>query len=221
MIKTWTKILLLLATMTTLAVFIFLNIQNSSKTTGEYMIELNENSTDTNLTDVYLVNQTTQDKKLEITLSDVHQTHYHPAEWINGNLFIIKEVTDANGQTLSELWKFTNKDGDVLISQPSIDFRVDPTGQYIAIVNTFANVSEAEIIFLDTDGNVLKTIARADMEGVADSNALRPLFWQGDDFWFQASEAADTNHLGHINVTTWQTTIYDISDFRPRPDRQE
>lgn len=188
----------------------------------DYDVALEANSTDSTQTDVYRVNELTDQRTLVLTVDRMNRDHYHPAEWVNGTLYLVKSYESETGEWVEELWRFpAGKNGKVIYSHSGLDFRVDESDKHIAIISNSTDLKDSIITFIDTEGNTLKQITRSEIAEIKSDNALRPLFWQKDSFWFTADQAADTNHLGNINLTTDAITVYNISSVYPQPSRDE
>jgi hypothetical protein len=173
---------------------------------GDYHVSIKQNSHNSSLTDVYLYNDITGPEIFFRTISNVYRDHYHAAEFLGGNLYIIERNGKADNLSdqnwTDELWKYEQTgDGIKLYSAKGIDFRVSSDAKQIVIFSqpNIKKVLETTITLIDLNGRVQKTFESNGLPNMDDSKAITPLFWQGDLFWFTANQGSTITDVFTLN----------------------
>jgi len=185
----------------------------------EYEITLTERSDDPGQIDVSVVNLLDDQEVFFITLENVDIDHYHGAEFVNNNLYIIKtNGSDEEGWT-NELWKFSvEEDGLLLYAAERVDFRVAPDESYIVTIEYGpADFGDDQLIFLDKEGSPVQSLLPGNIEESHDGPSwmLDLGEWSSDGsfFWGTYQLAYKPIFFYQVNVETWELTVFDISDL--------
>ena len=203
------------------------DLRPRSSTYGDVEIRMVANPRDSSQTDVCVENRVTGEKALCVTLSDVYLGHYHNCEYHNGNLYIIRRVGYTPEKWYSrewrdELWRYDAEGkGTRIYSAQGFDFRVAPDERYIALRISDLKNTWQRLIFLDFRGNVVQRFT-ADQLTAHDEKVHAPLpahlglvEWSKDgrEFWGVISAGPSPQTFYRIEVSSWQTTLYDISEL--------
>ena len=185
-------------------------ILENSKTS--YEVILKKNSDDASKSDVYIKSEANDRAKFFKTISNVYAQHYHPAEYINGHLYIIRRIGyDGYNDTdwSDEVWKYTSKDdeGTKLYTDKGIDFRVKDDESLIAVA------AENAFVILDKDSNILKSFDKSDLTTNTDEVLeMRPLDWGVNEVWL-GNSGLTLLELTKINASNFSVKKYDLSDL--------
>jgi hypothetical protein len=189
-----------------------------SRTYNGYEFVLTINPQDNSKTDISVKNLKTGDQELYITLPNVDVRHYHPCEYRNGNLYVIKRI-ERDGhpkvEWASELWRYdADEKSTKLHSAKDIDFRMAPNEKYLAI-------REENLVFLDSQGNLLQEVTIKELSSHEDE--LRgPLIvhidllkWSDNStqFWGALQAGPSPQTIYGVKVLLWQKDAYDISEL--------
>lgn len=169
--------------------------QNTNVTTNQENLgnvlgaTVKPNTGNNKLTDVFLQYKSGTEK-LFGTFSDVYAEHYHPVEYHNGNIYLIRRInyTDTEPQNTNwtdELWKIDSQKKETkLYSAKGFDFRVAPDEQNISITVQVAGGVD-ELIMLDGQGQELKKFNINELSLATDGISIEPLNWSDDSrvFW--------------------------------------
>lgn len=148
-----------------------------------FEVVIKENSTDKNLSDIYLKNNKGKETFF-MTLSEIYRHHYHPAEYHDGNLYIIRRTGGEEGfedipDWTDELWKYSSdKQGTKLSSSRGLDFRVSDDGRLIAVVGSESDDTQ-NVVIIDNQGGELVKFAASELE----ADYIDPLVWGKNSFW--------------------------------------
>lgn len=160
--------------------------------TVTYDVVLKINAANSATTDVYLVDPFTNQESLLLSLQEVHRDHYHPAEYHNGNLYVIHRRGDpqTNPNWTDELWVYDqNQQGQKLFSSnQGLDFRASDDGT-VAVLDNLGPATApvgSTVTFINQVGTTLKTFSSTQL-GV---DAFAPLAWGVSSFWVRNSVAA-------------------------------
>lgn len=153
--------------------------------------------------------------------------HYHPAEFHNGNLYVLTGKHTAAGYIYS-LWKFDSRWVSKQIwSGPSPfydDFRVSPDEKYIASEERDArsSVEGGRIVLMDGTGAVLQTVGADVLEPKSTPTeeseevfgAYHLINWSGHTLWFCDGSDRDT---GIENIYVLNADNRSISRYKTEP----
>lgn len=185
----------------------------------EYEITLTERSDDPGQIDVSVVNLLDDQEVFFITLENVDIDHYHGAEFVNNNLYIIKTNGSDEEGWINELWKFSSEeDGLLLYAAEGVDFRVAPDESYIVTIEYGpADFGDDQLIFLDKEGSPVQSLLPGNIEESHDGPSwmLDLGEWSSDGsfFWGTYQLAYKPIFFYQVNVETWELTVFDISDL--------
>lgn len=179
---------------------------------GEYEVVLLENLKDSSDTDVYIKNVETGEEKFFRTIRDVYRDRVRPAEYHDGILYIIRRIGYdgyPDEDWTDELWKYDEgEEGTKIYSAKGLGFRVSPNGEMIAIGAT------EDILFVDTDGNVLKEYSSEELIPTdAEDLSINLLDWSDDSksLWGDLSLTAFPSFFFSIDTGAWVLNQYDVS----------
>lgn len=182
-----------------------------------YSVVIKENPSDKSKSDVYLKDSQTGAETFYMTLADVYRSHYHNAEYHNGNVYIIQrtggdEGYQTNPKWTNELWKYNkDKQGAKLFANRGLDFRVSDDEKFIAITSSGANgVTGEQLTFVQQDGTVLKKL----MPNQMGLKSFAPLLWYGSDFWVSSNMGAGIEKIAKVSANNFQSATYDVSGLK-------
>ena len=193
------------------------NTQPAAQANINYSVVLKENTSDKTKTDVYLKNSKTGQENFYATISDVYSDNYHPAEYHNGNLYIIIRTGgnlgyENNPNWTDELWKYNaQKQGIKLFSNQGLDFRVSDDEKFIVIIGNVGSTANQDLTFTNDSGNVLKafSISQLGLEG-----GVSPIKWSGSYFWgSNYAEAGAIQNIVKIDAINFQIENFDVSNL--------
>lgn len=190
-----------------------------SEAPPEYEITLTERSDDPGQIDVSVVNLLDDQEAFFITLENVDIDHYHGAEFVNNNLYLIKTNGSDEEGWINELWKFSSEeDGLLLYAAEGVDFRVAPDESYIVTIEYGpADFGDDQLIFLDKEGSPVQSLLPGNIEESHDGPSwmLDLGEWSSDGsfFWGTYQLAYKPIFFYQVNVETWELTVFDISDL--------
>ncbi len=181
-----------------------------------YGVVVKENPTNKTKTDVYLKDPKTGQETFYMTLLDINNTHYHNAEYHNGNLYIIHRIGgdtgyETNSNWTDELWSYNQeKQGTKLFSNRGLDFRVSEDEKSIAIVGSGDNnITGENLTFVQNDGTVLKVFSPNQL-GLEN---FSPIKWANSNFWVSSGSGRGISNIVKIEAINFQTTKFDISSL--------
>ena len=163
-------------------------------------------------TDVYLKNTKTGEENLfTVALAYVYDDHYHPSEYHNGSLFIIRRMGyDKEKGVLAEnwtdeLWKYDSEgEGIKLYSARGLDFRAAPGGRYIALLG------DEKLSVINNDGKKMTQLTLEQMRGYQgetfEFREIQLLQWSHDSDSFFALAYPDTLYM--IKTDDWSMDKY-------------
>lgn len=179
-------------------------------------VVLKENNNDKTKTDVFVKNEKNGQETFLITLSDVYTDHYHPAEFHNGNLYIIRRTGGNTGYLTNpnwtdKLWKYwkANQQGVELFLNRGLDFRISNDENFIAIVGGEDNTAGEKLILIKTKNNISKKFDLSQLNLNRES-LLIPIEWSGNDFWARGHIAAATSEIVKINAENSQIKTFNV-----------
>ncbi len=190
----------------------FLNQPKLSDSPQE--VRLSPDPVNPQMTEVFLSDITSHAEKKLFTLSDVYHVHYHPAEFVNGNIYIVKrprgpEASLNSASWTDELWEYSQAgNGKKIYSEPGLDFRVSAEAQRIAI---FASIPDQKLTIADLEGERKKEFLRKDIPDFPEGAVLSPLMWHGQVVWFGATEGLSLIRLFSLDAISGSMTSYDLS----------
>lgn len=174
---------------------------DSNKT---YSVVLKDDPSDNKRTEVLLQDSDTKEQRKFISIENVYSDHYHPAEFKNGNLYIIRRF----GETNDQLWKYgMDKNGVEVFSGKGIDFRVSEDSKFIAVSGGGKEDTVGEeLTLLDQSGKVLKNFA----DSVSGNAIITPYDWIGGVFWVSYKEGPISSALGKLNPVDLSFKKFDL-----------
>ncbi|MBI2843733.1 MAG: hypothetical protein HYX78_10070 [Armatimonadetes bacterium] len=170
------------------------------------------------MSDVFLKDYKTGKVTKLVTVRDVN-IHYHPAEYHNGHLYIIrrpggKEVHVTNPNWTDELWRYTqNGRGTKLWSSKGFDFRVRDDEGMIAVLSHSGQVQglpRSTLYLLNRDRKPIK-IFRAEQLVKTDISFER---WYGRFLWLKDQEEMDISGFVRLDSDSMTIKKYDLSRLR-------
>jgi len=188
------------------------------RTYNGYEFMLISNPQDNSKTDISIKNLKTGEQELYITLPDIDVRHYHPCEYHNGNLYVIKKIRcDGHPEVewTSELWRYdADEKSTKLHTAKDIDFRVSPNERYLA-------VREENLVFLGSQGNPLQGITIKELSSHEDELhgplivRIHLLKWSdnSNQFWGALQAGPSPQTIYRVEVPLWQKVVYDISEL--------
>jgi hypothetical protein len=219
----------------------YINSRKSADTTGEpeYAVVIKPNTEDKASADIFLVDPATQTETFFLTTTNV-ATHYHVAEYRNGNVYLIKRTGEdladfKNENWTDEIWKYdAEKNGTKLFAAKGMDFRASPDGKTIAAFYMDLNTERIEdgwtiaVSFLNDKGRRIKTLTAADLGTEKYEAYVSPIFFAGDQLWFSAGSGPKIDVFGKIDTShKFAMTKFDVAEemvqigeFSLNPDRE-
>jgi hypothetical protein len=166
-----------------------------------------------NLTDVYLKDLETEEEEFFITVSDFHTTHYHPYEYHNGHLYIIRRIGDTTGESWAdELWRYDQDNQEKkLYSLAGLDFRVSEDESIIAIKEP-----GNEFTLLDNQGDVLKKFLLSDLIDTSSADESTDIYFtevNSEDIWLDVVIHMELQSIKQINTTSYEVITHDLKDL--------
>jgi hypothetical protein len=193
----------------------------TSSISGSYAVSLSINPEDTNQTQVLLnIDGTTQ---IFGIIEDVYTYHYHPAEFVDGSLYIIRRFGDIETDDWSDqLWKYETADnGALLYEGKGLDFRVAPDGHVVAV---FAGSSPDEVAILDPGGIAVQILLTKESLDLNSDYSLSYLSMANDGLWLSEAQGIqrmnvigydfDSGKINRWNISDAPIGIHE-SDFNP------
>jgi len=184
--------------------------QQQAEISGDYDVVIKENPENSAKSDIYLKDKSGQETFF-ITLDEVYKHHNHPAEFHQGNLYIIQRTGGEDGYQditdwTDQLWKYdSSKEGMNLYSSRGLDFRVSNDDKLIAIVGSGPDETEI-LVFTDTLGNVRQEF-NVDVNGV-----INPLIWGQNSFWFVAIVPPYPVAFIKVETDSFELIEFDVED---------
>jgi len=185
----------------------------------------------TDIFDIFIKDEKSGEETFLMRLDKVYASHYHFAEYHNGNLYIIREF-GYNPQTMTysedytrELWRYDKEGGGKkLFSAKGIDFRVDPKEKFVAMES--GDVSIGEILTI-IDPNTSEIKLRASAETLIHPDLSRDIgeeirgisigldYWSGDGrfFWGDLFFTAHPQQFFKVDTTNWKIIKYNVSSL--------
>ncbi len=185
--------------------------QEQVSLSGDFEVVIKENS-DKTKSDIYLKDSSGKETFF-LTAKDVYKHHIHPAEYKNGNLYIIQRTGGEEGYQdipdwTDELWKYdSKKQGTKLYSIRGLDFRVSNDNKLIAIIGSGSDNKDM-VGFIDTSGKQLAEFGGDDL-GIS---LMKLLVWGENTFWL--ADLALPYPVAFIKFDTnpFQASKYDVEN---------
>jgi len=143
---------------------------------------------------------------------DVYTSHYHPAEFVDGNLYIIRRIGNTNTDNWNDqLWKYQTADeGVVLAEKQGLDFRVSSDGNTIAV---FAGSFPSIVQIINSNGDDLKILETGRL-ALSDDSSLEYLAMTDDSLWLGSVQG-----IGLMNVYAYtfgadELRSWDVSELK-------
>jgi LysM repeat protein len=190
-----------------------------SRMYGDFEFTLITHPADSSKTDIYVRNVETGERELFVTLPDVCAKHYHPCEYHDRNLYVIRRIGYdgyPDDTWTDELWRYDADGAGVkLYSTQGLDFRVAPDEKHIAI-------RRENLIFIDALGNPLQEFTVEQLSSHEDKSREYPsvhaalLKWSDDSttFWGALQSGPRPTTMYSIRVPSWELKAYDLSEPR-------
>lgn len=190
--------------------FIFF-LQNSQTETvtfsGSHDVTLSVNPENTNVTQVSLLIEGTP--QVFGIIPDVYTQHYHSAEFVGGNLYIIRRIGNLDTEAWTEqLWKYETADkGTNLYDGQGLDFRVSPDGNSIAV---FVGSSPSTVAILDSQGNETYTLDTERLS-LTDEFSLSYLAMTDNALWLGTKQGIALMNIHTYTFKTNELMSWDVS----------
>jgi hypothetical protein len=188
-------------------------VEDAETFQGEYEIVLLENIKDSSDTDVYIKNVETGEEEFFRTIPDAYRSHYHPAEFYGGTLYIIRRIgydDYPDEEWTDELWRYEPEgEGERIYTTQGLDFRVGPEESIIAI-----NTHES-LVLLSNSGDELKIfepreIITSSEELEYERMDFRVFAWGDGDVWLSNTIVASLQGLVNIDLGDYSVKKYDL-----------
>lgn len=174
---------------------------------GSHDVTLSVNPENTNVTQVSLLIEGTP--QVFGIIPDVYTLHYHSAEFVGGNLYIIRRIGDIDTEAWTEqLWKYETADkGTNLYDGQGLDFRVSPDGNSIAV---FVGSSPSTVAILDSQGNEISTLDTERLS-LTDEFSLSYLAMTDNAIWLGAKQGIALMKIHTYTFKTNELISWDVS----------
>jgi hypothetical protein len=184
----------------------------ASNHTESYQVITRPNPSNGLLTDVYILNISTQEEKLFITIDNVNSGNYHAGEYHNGNLYIMRRIgnSEVDQNWSDELWRYDIQgNGKMLFSNKGLDFRVAPDESYVAVAYQTTNTYVSMLAFINKNGEVIREF-NLDPTGLYLNS---PNQWSDDDsqFWGTLQIEATPKTIYQITISNWDVKKFDVT----------
>lgn len=125
-----------------------------------------------------------------------------PAQYINGNLYLIKTVYDTDGYSNRTLWKLDSEKNEYQIDNTTdiMDFKVAPDERYIA-VHLMRN--DGMFLILNSSGEKLEQLANSE-SGAEQSIDGRLIGWTSDGSYVYYH---DGRNILRATAPTWKAEV--------------
>ncbi len=183
--------------------------------TGSYYVTIEDNSSDSSKSDIYITDKTTAEKKLFLTTDSVYREHFHNSEFHQGHLYLIKRTGNSEYPSqdwIDELWRYDSSGrGTKLISVQGLTFLVTNNEQYIAID------AYDRIVILDNQGKTVKEYPLGQLSRINQSNIayhkIETWSQNGQYLWGYSKSLADeiSFDVFRINTSDWSVEIYNLT----------
>lgn len=174
---------------------------------GSHDVTLSVNPENTNVTQVSLLIEGTP--QIFGIIPDVYIQHYHSAEFVGGNLYIIRRIGDTNTEEWTDqLWKYRTVNEGVMLTQgQGLDFRVSPDGQTIAV---FVGSFPFSVEVLNSEGSKIQTL---DIGRLAFSEdfSLEFLAMTNDTLWLGAKQGIALMNIHAYTFRSNELINWDVS----------
>lgn len=168
----------------------------------EIEVVVEENPSDKTKTDVFLKDKRIGQETLFITLSDVDIDYYHPAEYHNGNLYIIRRASEE----IDEIWRYNQqKQGEKLYAGRWFGFRVKDDEKVITITTA------EEFNLLDNNGNKIKTFKADEVLVSPAGPQFEVVAWAPNAVWLDNTFGPNLTGLVKIDTSAFTIVKYDLS----------
>jgi|GEM_PF-4322312 len=166
-------------------------------------VSLKSNVSNTGITDI-VAQLNNGDVQTIATYNDIYVDHYHPIEYLNGDVYVIRRIGDPevdSGWT-DQLWKIGLDGSEVMLyAEQGIDFRVSSDEQYIAIADSTAI---GQVFFINKDGVKVKSFLLNQLAIDPDAKDSEMYSWSNDgkSFW-GGVYFANQEDIFQISVDDW------------------
>lgn len=194
------------------------------RTYGGFEFALTANPQDERKTDITITNLASGEQAQLVALADVYAIHYHPCEYHNDSLYVIRRIGAdiySSSEWPDELWRYRS-DGTAtrLYSAQGLDFRAAPTGQYVALRTSSGRSMTNHLIVLDIQSDVVQTFTREQLSSHAGELEDAIPAWivlegwseDGQSFW-GALRTGRLTTLYRIGVPSYQIDAYNVSSL--------
>lgn len=151
-----------------------------------------------------------------VTVTDVRHS-YHPAEYHNGHLYVIRrpggdEVYQKNPNWTDELWRYNRKGaGTKLWSSKGLDFRVRDDEGMIAVVSGSEKGSLSGLYILDDRGKLIKEFPHQEL--VSPDSEISFEKWDERFLWLGDEAMMTINGFLRIDSDSMAVKKYDLSQL--------
>ncbi len=193
------------------------SLRDSIPTLTNATVVVKDSSVDSAKRDVYLKDLETGEEKLFITLDDLNSSHYHPAEYHHGNVYLIRRTGGEYGYQndpnwTDQLWIYTDKkQATKLYETQGLDFRVSTDEQSIAI-----NTTDRPLTILNETGGIVKKFTAQELgidqpDHQASLNVFGLSEWDGKTLWLADQFGPGINGLIKVELSSFSVHNFDLS----------
>lgn len=147
---------------------------------GNPHVRINHKDVEPGKTRIEVVNIRSTKPVYTVVLEEVYTTHYHPYEFHNGNLYVIRRTGGHDGYRrfpntwTDALWRYDkNKNGVMIYAVRGLDFRISPNGKYNLIT------SGDSLLFLNFQGQRMQGLS----SGQFDLDGFDNMYLTNDHFF--------------------------------------
>lgn len=157
---------------------------------------------------VYVLNAAGKSYKFA-TVENVAAGHYHPAQFVNGQLYLIRRSRSDNDGWIDELWRYDAKGRSArIISNKGLDFRVSEDGKLIAVATTLEDAKSNILRLLQPSGKTIKTYEAKDL-GMSGWFEFED--WTGRYLWLRDQYAVEIAGFVKVDTQTMAARRYQVS----------
>jgi hypothetical protein len=175
--------------------------------------EINDNSTD-----IYLKNLDTNEEDFYLSISDMYSSHYHPYEYHNNNLYVIRRIGDIDTENwIDELWRYdADLEREKIYSSKGLDFRVSEDESIIAIRGP-----ENTLTILDNQGVTQKEFTIEELAGPENVDAYSDSSFaevRSDFIWIYNTNGMNLESINKIETDDFEFKTFDVAELDIRSE---
>ncbi|HET6455576.1 MAG TPA: hypothetical protein VFI02_14325 [Armatimonadota bacterium] len=161
--------------------------------------------------DIFIKDYRTGKATKFITVTDVYQGHYHPAEYHNGHVYVIRRRGDVHGPTWTdELWRYDrNSKGTKLWSSKGLDFRVRDDEGMIAVLAGSKQGPERNLYLVDRVGKLIKTFPPEQLV----STDMSFEKWDGRFLWLADEAMMTISSFVRVDSNSMAVKKYNLTEL--------